>query len=61
EDGMRLLRAVLGPGTPVRLRALPQVEVLRQVSPGTVRVLIHQAHSKLRKLTLLAVSESDEE
>ncbi|MEV7189614.1 hypothetical protein [Kitasatospora sp. NPDC093102] len=31
EDGMRLLRAVLGPGTPVRLRALPQVEVLRQV------------------------------
>ncbi|MFF4384581.1 RNA polymerase sigma factor [Kitasatospora sp. NPDC001547] len=31
------------------------------ISPSTVRVLIHQAHSKLRKQTLLAVSESDEE
>lgn len=31
------------------------------INPGTVRVLVHQAHSKLRKLTLLAVSESDEE
>ncbi|MFB7382888.1 RNA polymerase sigma factor [Kitasatospora purpeofusca] len=31
------------------------------ISPGTVRVLVHQAHSKLRKLTLLAAAESDEE
>ncbi|WP_280703505.1 sigma-70 family RNA polymerase sigma factor [Kitasatospora sp. GP82] len=31
------------------------------INPGTVRVLVHQAHSKLRKHTLLAVSESDEE
>ncbi|MCX4690640.1 hypothetical protein OG401_41210 [Kitasatospora purpeofusca] len=31
------------------------------INPGTVRVLVHQAHSKLRKLTLLAAAESDEE
>ncbi|MGY0466944.1 RNA polymerase sigma factor (plasmid) [Kitasatospora sp. cg17-2] len=31
------------------------------ISPGTVRVLIHQAHSKLRQRTLLSASETDEE
>ncbi|MFD9420709.1 hypothetical protein ACFWC9_39445 [Streptomyces goshikiensis] len=31
EDGIRLLRAVLEPDAPARLRTLPQVEVLRQV------------------------------
>ncbi|MFH9662418.1 IS1182 family transposase [Streptomyces sp. NPDC017248] len=30
-DGMRLLRAVFSPGAPAELRAVPQVEVLRQL------------------------------